>query len=144
MIKLLLPLLLALNLYAFDVQMASKIFDKLFGALIPKNDIAVYVYTKDEEYTEVIELAKNLSLVEDLEYADITLVNNERNIPLSTKLPLFTTNLELYKKAPNAVGIFYWKHGRPKIVFSKEKLQKFQINLAPQWAKYIKSDMELN
>jgi len=134
-------LLLTLNLSAFDTQMASKIFDKIFLALIDKKEI--YVYTKDERYYEVIEQAPHLSLVKNSSYADIVLVNNCKNLSPESSLKLFTTNLTIYKKREESIGIFYWKHGRPKIIFSKERLKKFNIIVNKQWQKYIISDSKI-
>ena len=116
--------------------MASKIFDKLLVALIQKDDISVFVHTKDQEYFEVIDLAQHLVRTNKLSTADIVLVNEEKNIP-QMDIALFTTNINIYKNNTNALGVFFWKHGHPKIIFSKQRLEKFGINLSPKWSKYI-------
>lgn len=134
--------LLALNIYAFDVEMASKIFDKIFVALVPQSTRPIYVHTKDDQYIDVLRYAKHLEFVDNIDNANILIVNNHSNIPKYTSIAIFTTNLEIYKKNNNTVGVFYWKHGRPKIVLSKEGLEKFNIKLNRKWNKFVKSDRE--
>ena len=142
MIKFFLILLLVVNTYAFDVQIASKIFDKLFVALIQKNDSNILVYTKDKEYYAVIDAAEHLELITNSDQSDIILVNKEENLPKSS-VALFTTNTKLFLKNENVLCVFFWKHGRPKIIFSQERLENFNITLDKKWSKYIKSNSDL-
>ena len=139
--KIILIVLLALNLYAFDIKLASKIFNKLFIAIVQKDNI--YVFTKEEEYFEVIKLAEHLNLANKPQNADIILVNKEINLPKNLNKILFTTEYKLFKKNQHAIGVFYWKHGRPKIIFTKERLKYFNITLDSKWNKYIKSENQL-
>ncbi len=127
--------------YAFDTSMAAKIYDKLFLAVIQKERVAVY--TVDKAYFEVIEQAPDLYLVEGPEQADIALVNHKEDLPSTTYPLIFTTDIRIYEEHLSTIGIFYWDHGRPKIIFSKERLRAFNITLHEQWSKYVKSDGEL-
>jgi len=134
-------LVLVFNLNAFDIKIAAKIFDKIFTALIQKDTINVY--TKDKEYIKVVRLAQHLKLMHTISNADIVLINDNNNLPKNNNIPLFTTNLTLYEKHKNMIGVFYWKHGRPKIAFSKEGLLDFKIILDSKWKKYVKKKNEL-
>lgn len=124
--------------HAFDTGMAAKIYDRLFHALVQKEEISVY--TVDKEYIEVVGQAQDLELSNDLKRADIALITHEEDLP-SSKYPIvFTTDIDIYKKHPSSIGVFYWQHGHPKIIFSKERLKEFDIRLSPEWSKYIRSD----
>lgn len=127
--------------YAFDTGMAAKIYERLFHAVVQKEHITVY--TVDEEYIEVVHLSPALELTTKLANADIALITHKKDLPSTTYPLVFTTDLRIYKEHPSAIGIFYWEHGRPKIIFSKERLKKFKITLSPEWSKYIKSDDRL-
>ncbi|QOY50880.1 hypothetical protein [Candidatus Sulfurimonas baltica] len=135
--KLILFVLLALELSAFDTATASKIFDKIFHAMVPKEN--VIVYTSNYEYKVVIANAPNLSLSSEIESADIILVDSFEEVPKNSEnLLLFTTSHVVYTSNKNAVGAFYWYRGHIKIEFSKARLQNKKISLPKSFDKYIK------
>ena len=137
--KIVLILFLTLELLAFDSATASKIFDKIFHAMIKKEKISVYVI--NENYIKVIVNSPNLYISDQPKDADIILVDGFNEIPedCSDKL-LFTTSYPVYKDTKNAVGAFYWDRGHIKIEFSKQRLKKSKISLPSSFDKYIKDD----
>lgn len=132
-------LLLFLELFAFDTVTASKIFDKIFHAMVKKENISVY--TVDEIYKEVIAITPTLYLNDNYEEADIILVNDFSEIPESSSDKLiFTTSYPVFRDTDYAVGAFYWDRGHIKIEFSKRKLRDKNILLPSSFEKYIKDD----
>jgi len=137
--KLFLVLLLAVNLFSFDSQTASKIFDKIFHAMLKKNEITVY--TSNDMYKEVIKDAPRLKLSSNYKTADIILVNNFKEIPEgSSKMLLFATSYPVFRDTKNVVGAFYWDRGHIKIEFSLKRLLEKDIMLPSSFGKYIKDD----
>ena len=138
--KIFLILALSLELFAFDRITASKIFDKIFQALVPKEKILVYA--NDEMYADVIFNSMYLSLSDDSKIADIILVTSIKDIPINSENKLlFATSYLVYKQNKNAVGAFYWDRGHIKIEFSKSRLRDKNISLPESFEKYIQDDI---
>lgn len=103
--------------------------------MLPQNVIAVY--TSNKEYKKVVELAPSLILVKKPESANIVLVDSFEEIPSGDNKIIFTTNPSVFERNDNAVGAFYWEHGRPKIIFLQSRLDVKGIRLTPSFEKYI-------
>ncbi|QOY55740.1 hypothetical protein HUE87_05815 [Candidatus Sulfurimonas marisnigri] len=135
--KFILFVLLALELFAFDTATASKIFDKIFLAMVDKDNISVY--TVNNKYKEVVLASSNLYISSEVESADIILVDSLEEIPKNSEgLLLFTTSHVVYKVNKDSVGAFYWDRGHIKIEFSRVRLHNKQISLPQNFDKYIK------
>jgi hypothetical protein len=130
-----LSILLTVQLLAFDTVTASKIFSKIFGAMFVKQSISVYTINK--KYQDVIVTASSLELVKYPESADILLVDKIDEVPKHGKYIIFTTNFSVFEKNKDAVGAFYWEHGRPKIVFIKDRLEAKNLTLSKSFQRYI-------
>jgi len=128
-----------MELVAFDRATASKIFDKIFHAMLNKKEITVY--TMDREYQDVIMDAPELYLCTLVSKADIILVNKLSEVPKgSANRLLFATSYLVYKENRDAVGAFYWDRGHIKIEFSRQRLLEKSIRLPQSFDKYIKDD----
>ena len=134
--KTILLLSLALALSAFDSITAAKIFDKIFHAMISKENIVVY--TVNDAYKEVVISAPRLHLGDRCNDADIILVDDFDEIPkgCSDKV-FFSTSYPVFKDTDNAVGAFYWERGHITIKFSKRRLLDRNITLPENFSKYI-------
>jgi hypothetical protein len=138
--SLLLLCVLIFELFAFDSVTASKIFDKIFHAMINKEKLSVY--TKTKIYQDVILDSEHLQLSSSAETADIILVSHLNEIPKnSNKYLLFSTSYLVYENNENTVGAFYWDRGHIKIEFSRKRLQNKKIKLPNSFNKYIKDDL---
>jgi len=138
--KLLLFFYLVFELAAFDSATASKIFDKIFHAMINKEKISVY--TKTKTYQNVILDSAHLNLSSSPKTADIILVNHLNEVPKNSKhYLLFSTSYLVYKENENTVGAFYWDRGHIKIEFSRKRLLHKNIKLPSSFDKYIKDDL---
>ena len=130
-------ILTIISCYSFDIQTASKIYDKLLYSVFQKESI--HVYSENEKYKQVIKSSKFLVLEENLKNSEIVLITNEDEINNINKDKLaFATDFNLYESYENIIGAFYWKMGRPEIVFSKKRLKKYNLNLLESFKKYAK------
>ena len=128
-----------MELFAFDSATASKIFTKIFYAMLKTEEITVY--TSNEAYQKVILDAPNLYLCTLAKRADIILVSDIDEIPENvTKKVVFSTSYLAYRENENVVGVFYWDHGHIKIEFSRKRLKQKNITLPTTFNKYIKDD----
>ena len=125
---------------AFDTLTASKIFDKLFVAIVPHK--MVYVYTQDATQQEVIKQALNLSLTTNIDSADIILVTQFKDVPNDTEnRVLFSTSYTIFLQNPSVIGAFYWNKGRIKIQFLRSRLEEKNILLPTKFEKFILDEL---
>ena len=115
-------LLLYSLLYAneYEIELYKKIFNTLFN----KN---VKVYS-DKNIA--------LNLVKDCKQADVLLIYNLKNLPKCDK-PLFVTNYKNFLNT-DAIGAFYWRKGRPQLIFRLKTIQKYHLHLSKKLRKYAK------
>lgn len=123
-------------LFAFDIETASKIYDKLFYAVFKKEDIKVYV--NDKEYKEMILSSQYLKLTQEIENSDIIIITKEEEINEIKNKIAFTIEKEFLDKNENIIGAFYWNKGIPEIIFIKKRLEKYNLNLLESFQKYEK------
>lgn len=133
--KLWISILLSVQLLAFDTTTAAKIFDKIFDAMFTQKSIVVY--TVNKEYQDVVVAATSLQLSKSPELADIILVDSKYEVPKGNNYIIFTTDSSVFKRNENAVGAFYWEHGRPKIIFLQSRLNTKGITLSDAFQRYI-------
>lgn len=132
--KLLFIVVLAVQLIAFDTQIASKIFDKIFGSMTTLRPITVY--SENDDYKEVLDHSSILEKVQTPGEAFITIVTKRAEIPDINSL-IFTTDPDIFEENSNAIGAFYWERGRPKIIFLRPRLERFNIYIDSSFQKYI-------
>jgi hypothetical protein len=123
-------------LYSFDIETASKIFDKLFFALLQKKEI--FVFTNNEDYKKVITNSEYLKIANTIDECDIILATQKDDLKSFSKKIIFTTEKEFLDYHENVVGAFYWNKGKPEIIFLKEKLEKNNLKLIESFERYIK------
>jgi len=137
--KVLFFFIFAVEVFAFDSATASKIFTKIFYAMLKTEEITVY--STNEAYQKVILDAPDLYLCTLAKRSDIILVSALEELPenLEDKV-VFSTSYLVYQTNENVVGVFYWDHGHIKIEFSKKRLKNKNISLPSSFDKYIKDD----
>lgn len=126
----------SVNLYAINAKAASKVYTKIFTSIVNKDVIKVYI--KNEKYLELFKYSNKLSYSINEEDSDIYIVTNSSELPINYPKIIFATDINLLKQHDNIIGAFYWDHGQPRIVFIKERLEKFNIKLDQKFKKYIK------
>lgn len=124
--------MLTCNIFAFDTKTASLIFERIFSAVFSANIIPVY--SKDKEYQEVINSSSILQLAAD---ANIIIVSKYKDIPINTNKIIFTTNAKILETNKYVIGAFYWERGQPKIIFVRDRLKYFNLEVDNKFNKYV-------
>lgn len=123
-------------LFSFDIDTASKIYDKLFYAVFKKEDIKVYV--NDDEYKKMILSSQYLKLTQKIEDSDIIIITKVEEINDIKDKVAFSVEKEFLDQNTNIIGAFYWNKGNPEIIFIKDRLEKYNLNLLESFKKYEK------
>ncbi|WP_457621341.1 hypothetical protein [Persephonella sp.] len=117
-----------------EKELEVKILEKISADILKKDYIKVYLLGYPKE--RILKYGKNLIITESCETAEIIIVREKVEIPCKDKI-ILATNFYLLLEYPDAVGAFYWKKGRPHIVFLKERLDKKGITLPYEYEKFI-------
>lgn len=123
-------------LFSFDIDTASKIYDKLFYAVFKKEDIKVYV--NDDEYKKMVLSSQYLKLTQEIEDSDIIIITKVEEINEIKDKIAFSIDKDLLDQNTNIIGAFYWNKGNPEIIFIKDRLEKYNLNLLESFKKYEK------
>ncbi len=75
--------------------------------------------------------------------ADIVIAGEQLKNKDCEKKVMIVTKYYLLRNYKNAVAAFYWYKGRPNILFIKERLERFGINLPEKYKKYTDSEKDL-
>ena len=137
MMKKIFLLLVALTILLFgkNESFELRIYNQVLHALFPHKEV-VKVWSDSFQKRKMLARLHNTRLTSDPKNADFLLVTKSEN--LNVNGVLFVTSYHLlkhYKKS--AIGGFYWKKGRPNLLFLRENLQKRGLHLPKSFQKYI-------
>ena len=134
-------LLLTLYIITLGYSSASlqeiKIHDTIAKALFYKDNISVYV--NDNELKNNIEQYSNVMISTTEENAQYIILSKKQNI-FNTKALLFVTSYKLLKYYKNAIGAFYWKKGRPTIIFIKDRVERLGKIIPKSFYKFYEDE----
>jgi len=93
----------------------------------------------DEEVVKDSFLSFNkFEVVSDFKEADLIIIkNNFASLDKYKNKHIFVLDYNLLSKIPNSFGAFFWKKGRPNIVFIKSRLDEQKLQLASELEPYI-------
>ncbi len=133
--KIILLLLIPFFLSAADMQYELKIYATLLHNLFPKKQ-SIKVWSDDEQKEEMLSKLSNIQIVKKIKNADILIVEKNKKLP-KRKL-IFTINYLIFKYyEKSAIGGFYWKAGRPNILFLRQNLAKHHIKLPAEFNEFM-------
>ena len=128
-------ILLPLLLQASQLSYEAKIYRLTASVLFPNKKI-IYVWTDSDKNSKVLRQIPTVKQVEEIEKADILFVTHRTDI--SSKTMKFVTSYKLLKRyKASAIGGFYWKKGRPNILFLDSSVKKYNVKLPESMHKYI-------
>ena len=115
-----------------DVQLYKEILRGLF----PDKE-TVKIFVDDAEKAKILhEIGSSIELVPRPEEADLLMLSHRTKI--ETKKPIFAGTYRIITAYPETViGGFYWKKGRPTLIFYRTALQKFGLSLPEKFEKYM-------
>ncbi|WP_457641534.1 hypothetical protein [Persephonella sp.] len=117
-----------------EKELEIKILEKIATDITKKEKVKVYLVGYPENL--VISYSKKLKTTDTCKNSDVIILKEKSEIPCKGKI-ILTTNYYLLLNYPDAVGAFYWKKGRPHLVFIKERLERKNIKLPPDYDKFI-------
>jgi hypothetical protein len=127
-----------------EKELEVKILEKVFGDLLKKKRIRVYVLGsgKEEFLNSLKKFSEKIRSVSSCESSDIVFIAGH----YSGKIPkncrgrmVFGSRREIIFRYPDSVGSFYWKKGRPNLTLIRERLKKRNIKLPPDYNRFIES-----
>lgn len=128
--KILLSIFLFVSV-SFSTSSESKIIGLIFHSLF--NSKTILIYTNSKEKKEIITEAGFL-YTDSCKEATIAYLSDYSKE--CKNKPFFTDNYNSFKENPNAIGAFYWKKGRPNILFLEPRLKSFNLKLPYELKKY--------
>ena len=133
--KIILLLLFSLVLFAKNDTFELRIYEQVLHALFPGKTI-VRVWSDSPQKKRLFAQLKGFQLTSNPKNADFLLVTKSEK--LNAKGVVFVTSYHLLKRfKENAIGGFYWKKGRPNLIFLRPNLQKRGFHLPHSFQKYI-------
>jgi len=130
--------------FSDERELEIKILEKIFTDITKKKRVRVVILgNKSEYFSEGIrKYSKRLRESRSCKKADIVFLAGVYR----GKLPkgcggkiLFSSRKKDILLRENCVGAFYWKKGRPNILFIRERLRKKKIKLPPEYNRFIES-----
>lgn len=114
-----------------------KIHDILVKSIFSTTNNYVYTNSKDlENHIKVNSLYMNISTQE---FADYIILCSQEEL-LNEKAIVLVTSYALLKNNKRAIGAFYWKKGRPTIIFIRQRLKEQNIVLPSSMEKYYEDE----
>jgi hypothetical protein len=114
-----------------------KLYDKIFSSMFPQKAV-IKVWSDSDEKVSFLTKIPKVVIVNNQNEADILFVTKQKDI-VSQKMKFVTSYQLLKKYRQSAVGGFYWKKGRPNILFLEANLNKYNISLPKSFNEYIES-----
>jgi len=121
----------------FLIASPDKITAKIYENIMNNLSHNPKIWTDNYNLKNILKKYSNLDLT-NKNSANIYILNKKiENI--NNKI-IFVTNYKLLKDINNSVGAFYWKKGRPNIIFIKERLDKNGIKIPFEYKNYIENE----
>ena len=138
--KKLLILLWLLHASLYSANMDLEIDMKIWKRIIFDLSLKEYrIYTIDKKLQDILCRIPGITLVKDCDRATLiietkkTVVTDER----CANIPRLSNDYRLLVKNSNEIGAFFWMKGRPTIILSKPRLEKFGLKVDIELEDYL-------
>jgi len=114
-----------------------KLYEKILPVIFKEKTLNVYADAKSKE---LLKHSDKFKILQNCDEDTIVLITDKSSfIPdLCKDKPIFATSYSLYKNNTNSFGAFYWRKGRPQIIFKNEAIKQFNLKIPKNLQKYIK------
>ncbi len=136
--RIVLFLILSVLLFASTDKIEREIFSTIIDGLYPHKQ-SVRVWSDDPKTKALLVSIVKVSLVDHPEEAEILFLKRTHS-SLPKNALLFAIDyrvLKAYKE--RVVGGFYWRKGRPNLIFFKQELHLHHIELPEEMQAYVES-----
>lgn len=121
--------------FASEINTATKIV-KAITSVVNTNTAAIWIEKEDKSIEKFLDI-KAFQTSEECEDIGVFLIKKPHPFVLEcANKPIVVLDYDLLKKYDNAVAAFFWKKGRPNIVFIKDRVEKFNIKLPKPYEVY--------
>ncbi|MEA3227559.1 MAG: hypothetical protein U9P38_00640 [Campylobacterota bacterium] len=132
--KNILLILLVTNILFGNSNYELKLYEKLLPTIFSKTKLLIYT---DRHSEQILKHSNVLNVTQNCEEADLLMGKRFINLDERCKnKPLFATSYLSYHNSENSFGAFYWRKGRPQILFNHDLLQHFNLYLPDSLKKY--------
>ncbi|WP_353662675.1 hypothetical protein [Hydrogenimonas sp. SS33] len=101
------------------------------------------LYTEDRNMARLFSGIARLMIVDRCEEA--TLIVDTKGYVVKGNacraIPRLTDNYRILLECPDEIGAFFWMKGRPTIIFGRERLQRFGLQVEDEMKDYVE-DLE--
>ena len=130
--------------FSDERELEVRILEKIFSDITKKKEVRVVILGSKRDYfsKNISTYSKRLKESRSCRKADIVFLAGVYR----GKLPkgcggkiLFSSRRKDIFLREDCVGAFFWKKGRPNILFIRERLRKKKIELPPEYNRFIES-----
>ncbi len=128
------------KLVAGNTNLLKASLFSLIVDLLRADEPYIQIFINSKEYEPIKKYLKNYFFTNECLNADIIFVDRIENLPSVCRYEkkIFVTRYRDYIKHRDlVVGAFFWQKGRPNIIFNREQLEYFGIQLPQKYEKYI-------
>ncbi|GEM_PF-340952 len=130
--------------FSNEKELEIRILEKIFSDITGKRKVKVYLLGNKSNYfsTNMKKYSKNLKEIKNCKEADIVFLAGryKNKLPKSCygKVVFSSRRKDVFIRK-NCIGAFFWKKGRPNILFIREKLNRKKVKLPSEYDKFIES-----
>ena len=117
-----------------------RLIEKILLDMTDKQPVNVCVINYDTN--KILNYSKYLRIT-NCENADFMIIGKDSE-EINYNKPAIVFDEDLIKKVKNAVGALYWKKGRPQLIFIKNRLDKYKIQLPSEYKGYLVDESVLS
>ena len=103
-----------------------------------KEESKMRLWSDDAKVLEAFKNSSHFSVAKSLEEANFVILNKKpKDVGRYVNKHIFVLDYDMLSDIPESFGAFFWKKGRPNIVFIKPRVEKQSLKLSPELSKYI-------
>jgi hypothetical protein len=129
--------LFILNLFANADKIEIQIYEKIVSNFDKNNKIKVY--SNNKNIIDKIRKYSHKFIISDKKNAKIYILSSKIDNFPKDKI-VIVTSYDLLKEIKNSLAAFYWKKGRPNILFIKDRIKRKNLFLNPKYDKYVEEE----
>ena len=133
-----------LFLFVISSIFASDSSDKLRTDIVKsivmgiKNSESMTIWSDDDKIMKALRSSDKFEVVDNCSDAKLVILNKKANLPKNIEHKhIFVLDYNLLRKIPDSFGAFFWKKGRPNIVFLKPRVEKHSLELSANLTPYL-------
>jgi len=107
-----------------------------------KNSEPMSIWSDDSKIMKALRLSNEFKVVNSCSDADLIILKDKSSLPKNiNQKHIFVLKYSLLHKIPDSFGAFFWKKGRPNIVFIKPRLKQQSLELSSELKPYIEEQV---